>query len=81
MKLLTTDELHYVQYKDAFFDPKNMTGGNRFDEILDVFDRMILVGRCKKVFQEPQCQRVDNDRIEFFPVTDFNGYKHVFRRL
>lgn len=81
MKLLTTYELHYVQYKDAFFDPKNFTGPHHFSEQLDVFDKLVLVARCKEVMKDPQCQRADSDRIEFFPVTDFSGYKDFTKRL
>jgi len=73
MKVLTTYEFHYLQYEDGFYDPRNYTVGDYYQELFDVFDKVVLVGRCKKTNKKPDCQRVDNDRIEFFPVTDFKG--------
>ncbi|AQQ71504.1 GDP-mannose-dependent alpha-(1-6)-phosphatidylinositol monomannoside mannosyltransferase [Limihaloglobus sulfuriphilus] len=81
MKLLTTHELHYLKYKDAYFDPKNLTGNNHFFELLDVFDDLVLVARCKEIAKDPQCQRVDNDRIGFLPVNDFRGYDLFGRQV
>ncbi|MBA7486010.1 D-inositol-3-phosphate glycosyltransferase [subsurface metagenome] len=42
--------------------------------MLSIFDKVVVVGRCKKVVIKPDCQRVDSNRIEFFPVCDFSGY-------
>jgi len=73
MKVLTTHEFHYIQYENGFYDPRNYTSGY-YDDLLSVFDKVIVVGRCKKVVTKPDCQRVDSNRTEFFPVCDFCGY-------
>lgn len=81
MKLLTTHELHYLQYGNDFFDPLNATGGDYFDEQLSVFDKVILVARCRKVDSRPTCQQVNNERVEIFPVADFGGYTGLVGQL
>jgi glycosyltransferase involved in cell wall biosynthesis len=81
MKLLTTHELHYLQYENDFFDPLNVTGGEYFDEQLAVFSKVILVARCQKVNSMPNCQQVNNERVEIFPVTDFSGYTGLLGKL
>jgi glycosyltransferase involved in cell wall biosynthesis len=74
MILLTTDESHYIKYQNGYYDPANYRVGNYFDNVLAVFDKIIFVARCREVSQKPDCMRVDNDRIVFYPISDFSGY-------
>lgn len=53
MKVLTTHELHYIQYEDGFYDPRNYTVGDYYRELLGVFDKVVLVGSCKKTNKNP----------------------------
>lgn len=73
MKVLTTHEYHYLRYEDGVYDPRNYTTIEMYGDLLSVFDKIVLVARCKKVKQKPDCLRVDNDRIECLPVADFKG--------
>lgn len=73
MKVLTTHELHYLEYKNKFYDPRNYTN-ELYGDLLSVFDKVVLVARCKKSRTQPQCQQIDENKIEFFPVCDFSGY-------
>lgn len=81
MKILTTHELHYIQYKDGIYDPQNHTVGGYFDDLLAIYDEVILVARCRKTKTMPSCQRVDNYRVKFIAVRDFSGYTGFLGRF
>lgn len=73
MKVLTTHELHYLEYKNKFYDSRNYTN-ELYGDLLEVFDKVVLVARCKKSRTQPQCQQINENKIELFPVCDFSGY-------
>ena len=77
MKLFTTHEFRYLQYKDDFYDPKNYTNG-LYEDVFAVFDKIVLMARCVSVEEIPACQKIDNTKIEFLPIYDFNGIRNPF---
>ena len=63
MRLLTTQEIHYLQYEDGFYDPHNLTGGDskleRFIRSVASFDNSYLWSNKKGIFLYPRERNAD----------------------